>query len=695
MAGSGLRPGPGKVRGALWRIGDDSALHCLDFPASRRPDPAPTHEEDPLDDRPDTFQLGVCAYPEHWPRDRWERYAEQYRELGIAYVRMAEFAWSRMEPRPGEYHWDWLDDAVEVFAAAGRKLVLCTPTGAPPAWLVRSHPEILPFDAEGRRRNHGGRKHYDHASPVYRAHSRRITEAIAGRYGRHPAVVGWQTDNEFGCEGTGRSWGGASAVAFREWLAAKYAGDVAALNEAWGAVFWSQEYNDFGQIDPPNLVCERPNPSHVLDFYRFASDAVVAFQEEQVAILRRLSPGRWVTHNFMRLFDEFDHYRAAECLDFASWDNYPTGGLEYAAMTSREKARWARTGHPDLVGVNHDLYRGLKGNRGFWVMEQQNGQINWAPNNPLPARGAVALWTAQAFGHGCDVVAYFRDRAATVAQELMHSGLLRHDETLDRGGQEVAALEIVGLPNGEVRAPVALLHDYDSLWLQDAQPHAERATYWEQFLLFYGALRGLGVDVAIRHPDHDLAPDDYRLVVAPALQVVGPERAARLAEVAERSLLLLGPRTAFRTPTGRVHEDGQPGPLRPLAGYDLLQFDGIRPDLDDTRVGPHPVDIWAESYRPHPGTATLHAYTAGPLAGEAAVVRKGSVVALGAWSPSLVTEVLTNLLAEAGVPTVALPEGVRVSRRGNLALWSNFNQADATLPDGSRLGPVSFEVRRG
>ena len=264
----------------------------------------------PLDDAQAAFTLGVCYYPEHWPRDRWAGYARRMRELGLTYVRIAEFAWSRMEPAEGHFDWAWLDDAVASLHAEGLHVVLCTPTATPPAWLVRAHPEILPVDAQGRVRAFGSRKHYDHASPVYRAHSRRITEAIATRYGEHPAVVGWQTDNEFGCHDTTRSYGPASRDAFRAWLAARH-GTLDALNRAWGTVFWSQEYTAWDQIDPPHLTVTDPNPSHVLDFARFASDMVVEFQAEQVAILRRRSPGRWVTHNFMQLFADFDHYRAA------------------------------------------------------------------------------------------------------------------------------------------------------------------------------------------------------------------------------------------------------------------------------------------------------------------------------------------------------------------------------------------------
>jgi beta-galactosidase len=278
-----------------------------------------------------------------------------------------------------------------------------------------------------------------------------------------------------------------------------------------------------------------------------------------------------------------------------------------------------------------------------------------------------------------------------VAQELMHSGLLRHDETLDRGGAEIAALEITGRPNAAVTPRVVLLHDYESLWVYDAQPHNADASYWRQMMLFYTALRELDVDVDVRHPEHDLA--GYDLVVAPAIQLVGEERARHLAEAAREALLLVGPRTGYRTPTGRVHEDGQPGPLAGLLGCKLRNVDSMRPGLA-CHVGAHRVEIWAESYALHGGAAT-HSYADGPMAGEAAVVRHGNAVTLGAWSPGLVREALAGLLTERGIPHGLLPEGVRVARRGALATWMNFNQEAVSLPDGTVLEGVSFEQRAG
>jgi beta-galactosidase len=236
---------------------------------------------------------------------------------------------------------------------------------------------------------------------------------------------------------------------------------------------------------------------------------------------------------------------------------------------------------------------------------------------------------------------------------------------------------------------VVLLHDYESVWVYDAQPHQADASYWRQFMLFYSALRELGVDVDIRHPDHDLS--GYDLIVAPALQIVGEERATHLAQAAEDAHFLAGPRTAYRTPTGRVHEDGQPGPLRPLLGCTLRNFDSMRPGLACHAAG-HVVTMRAESYTVQGGTALIR-YDDGPQAGEAAVVRHGNAVTLGAWSPSLIREVLGSLLAERGIPHGLLPEGVRVSRRGDIEVRMNFNEFAVTLADGQELEPVSWQIR--
>ncbi|GGM22258.1 beta-galactosidase [Deinococcus aerophilus] len=653
-------------------------------------DPYPTH-----------LELGVCDYPEQVPADRWAGYAAAQKALGLRFVRLAEFAWSRLEPRRGEYDWAWLDQAIATSTAAGLKVVLCTPTAAPPAWLIAQHPEILPTGRDGHVKTFGSRRHADFSSSVFREHSRRITRAMAERYGQMEAVVGWQTDNEFGWGDTAQSYSPAALAAFRGWLERRY-GTLDALNEAWGNVFWSMEYTDWEQLPLPNRAVAEVNPAHTLDFLRFSSDQVAEFQEEQVAILRELSPGRFVTHNYMGFFGAFDHYRVSGCLDFASWDSYPTGTLQAIhewKLTGPELAHdFARTGHPDVTAFNHDLYRGMvrrtvtqeQGRSpGFWVMEQQCGQVNWAPSNPLPAAGAVELWTAQAWAHGADAVSYFRWRAATMGQEVLHSGLLRHNETPDRGFAEVAALDPGQYPLGEVSARVALLHDYESLWLYNMQPHTEGLNYWAQTFAYYRALRSLGVDVDIIHADADLS--GYAVVVAPALTLITPERARHLETAAQHAKVVFGPRTAFRTASGRTPETGQFGELGELIGASLLNYDSLYAGMTQTVMGnggaAHPAQHWAESYHTT-GAQTLYRYHVGPLGGESAMIRNGNVTVIGAHSTDLIAEVLQATLNETQLGPTRLPEGVRVSRRGGVTLLQNWN-AHEVMWQGQTLPPVS------
>ncbi|WP_309570168.1 beta-galactosidase [Deinococcus sp.] len=637
--------------------------------------------------------LGVCDYPEHVSSALWADFARQQREIGLSFVRLAEFAWSRMEPASGEYDWTWLDKAIEVASRAGLKVVLCTPTAAPPAWLVHAHPEILPVGRDGRVKTFGSRRHYDVASPVFREHSRRITRALAGRYGQHPAVIGWQTDNEFGWGDTAQTYTPAATDAFRVWLQARY-GTLDALNAAWGNVFWSMEYSDWAQIPLPGQAVAACSPSHTLDFMRFTSGLVASFQAEQVAILRGLSPGRFVTHNFMGFFSAYDHYELSRGLDFASWDSYPTGTLtaidEWRIMEPETAVAFARTGHPDITALNHDLYRGLTG-RGHWIMEQQCGQIDWAPSNPLPAKGAVDLWTAQAWAHGADGVAYFRWQAATMAQEQLHSGLLRHNGTPDRGYAEVQGIDTARYPLAPVVNRVALLHDYESLWAYNAQPHSSGLNYWAQTFAYYSALRSLGIDVDIVHPDGDLG--SYAVIVAPALTVMGPERASHLAQAAGHAALVFGPRTALRGVSGRGQDGGGFGPLSELLGARPLNFDSLPAGLEQTvafGADTHATHLWAESYDPQ-GAEVLATYAGGPLDGLAAVTRHGDVTLIGAHSATLITAVLTDMLGDAGLAVTPLPDGVRVSRRGGRTLVQNWT-AHAVTWHGHELAPVSSRV---
>ena len=149
-----------------------------------------------------TPKLGVCYYPEHWPENQWAQDAAQMREMGLTWVRIGEFAWSRIEPKPDTFDWDWLDRAIEILGSVGLKIVLGTPTATPPRWMVDKHPDMLAVDNQGRPHKFGSRRHYCFSHQAYREEAKRITRKLAERYAGNPHIQAWQTDNEYGCHDT-------------------------------------------------------------------------------------------------------------------------------------------------------------------------------------------------------------------------------------------------------------------------------------------------------------------------------------------------------------------------------------------------------------------------------------------------------------------------------------------------------------
>ena len=614
------------------------------------------------------MKLGVCYYPEHWAPEVWADDARQMAELGISWVRIGEFAWSRIEPEPGRFDWAWLDAAVETLGAAGLKIVMCTPTATPPKWLVDAHPQMLAVDAQGRPRGFGSRRHYCFSSLAYRAECARITEAVAARYGRHPAVGAWQTDNEFGCHDTTISYSTNAAHAFRTWLSQRYQ-SVEALNRAWGAVFWSQEYRTFDDVEPPNLTVTEANPSHRLDYNRFASDEVANFNRLQTDILRRLSPGRDITHNFMGFYTEFDHFAIGRDLDMASWDSYPLGFLEQFWFPEAEKLRYLRQGHPDVSAFHHDLYRAVGRGR-WWVMEQQPGPVNWARYNPAPLDGMVRAWTWEAFAHGAEVVSYFRWRQVPFAQEQMHAGLNRPDRKLDQGGREAmhVATELAGFQalNSCRKADVALVFSYEADWQIGIQPHARGFSWLQLAFEAYSALRRLGLDVDMLPPDADFR--GYKLIVAPSLPILSDATLAALD--ASGATVVFGPRTGSRTRDGHIPSDLPPGRLAARLPVRVARVESLRPgaepqvQVDSLRVSGK---LWREVLETD---LTPRATFAD---GGAAWVEHNSWHYLATWpEASLFDAIIASVAAEAGLAVATMPEGVRVRERDGVKFAFNF-----------------------
>ena len=629
--------------------------------------------------------LGTCYYPEHWPEEIWAEDARRMVEAGLTWVRIGEFAWSRLEAVPGEFTFDWLDRAIETLGAAGLRVVLGTPTATPPRWVVDKHPDMLALDAEGRPRGFGSRRHYCFSHAGYHAECARIVTALAERYGRNPHVAAWQTDNEYGCHDTTVSYSIAARDAFRGWLRNRYPGagndgDIAALNAAWGNVFWSMDYDDFDQIELPSLTVTEPNPAHALAFRRFASDQVVAFNRAQVEIIRAHSDAP-ITHNYMGRITDFDHFKVGEDLDFASWDSYPLGFLEdRVGADADHQRRFARQGDPDFQAFHHDLYRAVGKGR-WWVMEQQPGPVNWAPSNPAPAPGMVRLWSWEAFAHGAEAVCYFRWRQAPFAQEQMHSGLLRIDSANAPGLDEArkVASEIAHAPDvAAAQAPVALIFDYDADAAWTVQPHGAGLSYFGLVFDTYKALRRLGLSVDILPPDtQDFS--GYKVIAAPGLMHMPAPLKVALTQA--QAQVVFGPRSGARDVDMRI-----PLPMPPaIPGLDVTvaRVESLRSDMPRPLQGGGAITGYCEELE---GSAEVLERSED---GSAAVCATRHLRYVGAWlDQAALKRVMAAACADAGLDTLDLPDAVRVRDTGKERFWFNYDLHTADA-EGRQLPPLS------
>ena len=603
--------------------------------------------------------------------------------LGLSIVRIGEFAWSRLEPDPGELQFDWLDAAFETLGTAGLGIVLGTPTATPPRWMLDRHPDMLAVDAEGRPRGFGSRRHYCFSHAGYRREAVRITEILAKRYGRNPHLLAWQTDNEYGCHDTVLSYSEAARQGFQDWLSQRYQ-SIDALNRAWGNVFWSMEYREFREIGLPNLTVTEPNPAHVMDFRRYSSDQVLAYNAAQVAAIRAQSSAD-ISHNYMGGVTEFDHFALAQQMEIATWDSYPLGFLQDRVGASFEEKRlYARQGDPDYQAFHHDLYRAVGQGR-WWVMEQQPGPVNWAPVNTIPLDGMVRLWTWEAFAHGAEAVCYFRWRQAPFGQEQMHTGLLRPDSAPAQAFAEAEAVtaELAKWPDFEVtQAPVGIVFDYQSCWSWDVQPQGAGCRYLRLVFDLYRALRRQGQSIDILPPDtRDFS--GYRLVLVPGLEMLPDGLAEAL--MASDAVVCFGPRTGAKTEDFAI-----PAKLPPdLPGMDLRvpRVESLPEDLPWPAAGGGAAKLWREEVETGLTVLAEDAH-GGPM-----LIGEGSSLYLACWPDDELGRRLMELLCKrAGIDIVTMPDGLRLRETGGVRFLFNYSAHPVEFA-GQTIAPAAVVVQ--
>jgi beta-galactosidase len=601
--------------------------------------------------------MGAAWYPEQWPESRWEEDLRMMESADVKVVRIAEFAWSRMEPSEAHYDFDWLERAINLAGKHHIVSVLGTPTATPPAWLTQKYPDTLRVEANGQRVTHGNRAHASASSPRYREFCRRIAEEMAMRFGHNPNVVGWQIDNEYGYalmsydEGTHRQ--------FQDWLQAKYK-TLDSLNEHWTTAYWSQTYDNWEEIPIP---IGGHNPGLMLDWKHFVTYTWTSYQQNQIDVIRKhAEPRQFITGNFMGFFDGFDHYIITEPLSFASWDDY------------------VGSGHVDPAynGLAHDLTRGFK-RQNFWVMETQPGAVNWSSLNNFLNRGEARAMAWQAIGHGADDVNYWQWRSALNGQEEIHGVLVGPDGTpvpfLDEVSQtahEFAKVESSFRDTAPL-SQVALLYSYDSHWAIQFQKHTEKYDDIGLLKSYYRALRQISQSVDVVSAYAPL--EGYKLVAAPSLEVLPKALADHLLEyVSHGGHLVLGPRSGMKDEFNALLPQRQPGYLADALGARVEQYYALEKDVPLSGAwGMGEASIWAEQLATKAsGGEVLLKYgkSNGWLDDQPAVVTraygKGRITYIGAvLDDKLMAAAAEWMTQKSGVTAVfgPLPDGVEVSRR--------------------------------
>lgn len=432
------------------------------------------------------FPQGTAWYPDHWPEQQWDADLARIADAGISIVRFGEFSWSWFEPSDNAFDFAAYDRFVNLAHKRGLKLILCTPTATLPPWLLARYPDCRLVNDRGEpcfsHRHHWCWNHTGSAALV-----KRCIRRLARQYGRHPAVIGWQIDNETNLgEDTTQIYDfhPATLARFRTWLQSRYDKSLEKLDEAWYSNFWSQRYSDWKQIGLTHMP-HRANPCYWLDFTRFREQNLADMIRWQAAILRSETRNQSIGTNIPEVgamslpiaIDPFDQPRS---LDWIGTDLY------YASGNRRE----------DLANAAYsvDLMRCAAHAANvpdFFVCETQAGphQRTWHATFAAEAFDTDYLRDlARVYAtHGASKIFWFLWRPTPAGVEMGMNGMQRPD------GQDSARTELVRdiarsphrlhkLRHTHMRRPRAFIHY--------ARDTLRFISYWKQQASVEAAFRG-------------------------------------------------------------------------------------------------------------------------------------------------------------------------------------------------------------
>ena len=636
--------------------------------------------------------IGAYYYPEQWPKEQWGRDFKNMAAFGFEFTHFAEFSWAQLEPKEGFFDFVWLDEAIDKASKAGLKVILCTPSACPPAWMGINHPEIYLTGFDGNRKEHGLRGNASLSNEVYLMYVDKIVSAMARHYEGDKRILGWQVDNE---PPAIADFSPSAKTVFHNWLKDKYK-TIDKLNDSWGGSFWSTRYDNFDQVVIPDELMnneDKLSPHAVLDFRRFTADITARFLNRQADIIRKyILPSQWITSNYTNVTIQSDP-RRSDHLDFPTFTMYPINGRNELGGDN------FRTGVPYKIYEACDYYRPINGVTG--IMELQPGQVNWAPINPQPEPGVIHMWLMQAFAGRCSFVCTYRYRHPLFSSEMYHDGIVGTDGvTLSQGGREfVQAINDIKklrtqydstavMPETLLKIKTGILWSHDVMWDLDIQPQTTKWNTWKFRNNYTSAVKSTAAPMDFISEKDDFSK--YPFLVAPAYDLIDEELVKKWQEYAENGgNLILTCRSGYKDKNGHFFESGWAGPLKKLLGSSIEYFDML-PDGSTGTVNfdncDYKWDIWSEVLSPGEGVDVLAAYSDQFYKGKpAAITRKcgrGSVTYIGVATNDglLERQLVREIYKRAGSKIEDLPKGIYMEWRDGFYVAVNYTDNNFDIP---------------
>ncbi|MEN8128052.1 MAG: beta-galactosidase [Planctomycetota bacterium] len=641
--------------------------------------------------------------PEQWPRSVWNEDMRLMKEAGVNLVSIAVFNWVKIEPRDGEYTFEWLDEVMDMLTDNGIYADLGTSTASPPIWMSRKYPDILPVTKEGVRISYGSRQAYCPSSPSYRRKSDDLVRVIAEHYKDHPALAMWHINNEIShhvklcyCENCEKR--------FQNWIREKYK-TLNNLHQAWGMECWGQLVEDWSEIIPPRLTSQQLNPSLLLDFRRCMSDAFLEIYVAESRILRKITPDIPQTTTFPYEFKTADYFKWAKEMDFVSLTMFPdpkeTQPISEAAMS-------------------HDLFRGFKNGQPYALLEQASSNTCWRNVNTTKRPGINRLWSYQAMAHGSEAFLYFQWRQSHHGPEKHHSAMLPHYGKESRVFKEVCQLgnelkNLSEIVNSRVPAEVGFLMDYDSWWALMFTPGlSNRLSYLDELKHHYYPLHELNIPTEIIGQDADFSR--FKVIVAPLAHMLKPGVAERLEKfVADGGTFFTTFYSAAVDETDGIFLNGAPGPLTDVLGIRVEEYDPLKNTITNAMIfetpfgeleGEYPCELWCDVINATTAR-TLACYKSDFYAGRPCLTEnqygdgKAYYLATHADS-SAICMLLKHICAQQDVAApLDVPSGIEVVPRVKegakylFVLNHNSNEVVITAPEGEHIDMISGDKISG